>query len=498
MGGVLQKSCFSSIALTMRITLLRGEKLDDYKEKLSFIEGTLYVEPPESIRDIDEKTTDLVYIVPMDFVETPNWAETRIRLARACRYFVVCGKNLTTEKIISYSRDGAFDVLDLTDSVARWSAALHEATGSQSLWWQLYGGYTASQNDDMIGRSDAIKSLKQSASIIGPTNASVLVLGDSGVGKERVAQSVHNSSGKKNFVAVNCAAIPKDLIESELFGVEKGAYTGAVKDKLGLIQEADGGTLFLDEIGELDIMLQPKLLRFLETRKARRIGSTEEYSVDLRVICATNRDLEAEIAKSQFRADLYYRISEVILTIPPLNQRTEDIPLLSQAFLKMSGERFGKNFESIEPELITRFQAYEWPGNIRELKQAVDRLVILNNGHVLRSSWWEMPVKPLEATQQQEAVNQFYGQGTHPPMGAVGTHPGFASPTEVQQQSYTSPSGYGDPAGFAPSPHPPNRKEKFEYAKRLLKESDNDFAWVSARMGIHPTTLYRWRMKNKV
>ena len=479
----------------MHISLLDGDYSGDYLTKLASVGVTPYVENTDRIRDLDEDTTDVIYLAPKEFSSMPNWVEVRTRLAGANRYYVVCGADLTTAQVITYIRDGAFDVLDLKDSDARWLASIREAANSQNLWWQLYGGYSGDPAENLTGRSAAIQSLKQSASIIGPTNASVLILGESGAGKERVAQAIHAASGKEKFTAVNCAAIPKDLIESELFGVEKGAYTGALKTKQGLIQEADGGTLFLDEIGELDIYLQPKLLRFLETRKARRLGSNKEYSVDLRVITATNRDLELEIGKGVFRADLYYRISEVILNIPPLRVRVEDIPILAQAFLKMSGERFGKNFNAIEPELITRFQSYEWPGNVRELKQAIDRLVILNNGQVLRSSWWEVPRRSVEAmtaeaanpipppSQVNETVNSPVSNGYQPVESA---------------DSGSTPVSAGDDISMYLKGAPPNRRDRYKHARKLLEQSGNDFAWVSSRMGIHPTTLYRWRKSKKV
>jgi transcriptional regulator with PAS, ATPase and Fis domain len=481
-------------AFTMQITLLEGENSVNYLTKLSAVGVTPYVEDLDHIKDLQADNSELVYLVSLETAQGPDWVDVRNRLAGANRYYIVCGADLSTEQVITFIRDGAFDVLDLKDRDSRWLSSMHEAISSQDLWWKLYGGYSATTDEDLMGRSAGIQNLKQSASIIGPTNASVLVLGESGAGKERVAQAIHNASGKRNFVAVNCAAIPKDLIESELFGVKRGAYTGAVASKRGLIQEADGGTLFLDEIGELNVMLQPKLLRFLETRKARSLGSNEEYSVDLRVVTATNRDLELAIASGEFRPDLYYRISEVILSIPPLRARSEDIPMLAQEFLKMSGERFGKSFDSIEPELINRFQKYAWPGNVRELKQAVDRLVILNNGQVLRSSWWEEPRRSVEAVAHEKAnssaVPQAAGYGVDTAVGpstlAIEERPGeYSIPAREDVSRYLRGA-------------PPNKKDRYKHARILLEQSDNDFAWVASRMGIHPTTLYRWRTKNKV
>lgn len=485
----------------MHVTLLEGYNAADYQARLAVIGITPYIEDSDHIRDLDGESTDMIYMVPSEFTHTSLWSEVRGRLAGANRYYIVVGNRLATDVIITHVRDGAFDVLDLKDTDDRWTCAIHEAIGSQDLWWQLYGGISGKQDDDLIGGSAAIQSLKQSASIIGPTNASVLIMGESGAGKERVAEAIHNASDRKVFIAVNCAAIPKDLIESELFGVEKGAYTGAVKAKNGLIQEADGGTLFLDEIGELDIMLQPKLLRFLETRKARRLGSNQEYSVDIRVITATNRDLEVEISNGSFRADLYYRISEVILNIPPLRVRLEDIPILAQSFLKMSGERFGKNFETIEPALINKFQTHSWPGNVRELKQAVDRLVILNNGQTLLASWWEPP-RPSRDTVSPPVLPVASAVIPSTPPPQVVQPPVTASPQEpsysVAPQSAAEPVLARDDISKYLNGAPPNKKDRYKHAKLLLEQSDNDFGWVAARMGIHPTTLYRWRLRKKV
>ncbi|QXD23879.1 sigma-54 dependent transcriptional regulator [Opitutia bacterium ISCC 51] len=482
----------------MQVTLIPCANSEAYLAKLAAIGLTPYVEDSDHINDLQAENTEQVYFVSLETAQGENWADIRMRLAEGNRYYLVVGGDLSTEQVITFIRDGAFDVLDLRDTDNRWLSAVHEAVSSQDLWWQLYGGYSSSTNEDLLGQSAALQSLKQSASIIGPTNVSVLVLGESGAGKERVAQAIHNSSGKNSFVAVNCAAIPKDLIESELFGVKKGAYTGAVSSKKGLIQEADGGTLFLDEIGEMDIMLQPKLLRFLETRKARSLGSNEEYSVDLRVITATNRDLELEIPKGIFRADLYYRISEVILNIPPLRARVEDIPILAQSFLKMSVERFGKSFDSIEPELINRFQSYAWPGNVRELKQAIDRLVILNNGQILRSSWWEAPRRSHESLAMERAHAATVSQPTPQVAGYTADPFPLTTPAAAPQPApvYNLPAR-DDISGYLQGA-PPNKKDRYKHAKLLLEQSDNDYAWVASRMGIHLTTLYRWRKNNKV
>jgi transcriptional regulator with PAS, ATPase and Fis domain len=294
---------------------------------------------------------------------------------------------------------------------------------------------------------------------IGPTSATVLILGESGTGKERVAQALHGAykDGKRPFIAINCTALPRDLLEGELFGATKGAYTGAVSDRPGLVEQADGGTLFLDELGDLDRALQPKLLRFLETRRARRLGGRDDYAVDVRIIAATNADLRARVASGQFREDLYYRLAEITLELSPLRERAEDIPLLCRHFLQASAERHGRLVTSIEPALLERLQAWSWPGNIRELRSTIERLVLLAHGPVLRDGAWTPPTTVA------------------PPALPETTAPSHATATTASTSL--------------------NKRQRRELALRLLEESGGDQTWVAARLGIHPTTLYRWRNK---
>src|SRR5205809_6054298 len=416
----------------------------------------------DSVRDLSHDTVDLIYLLPFKTLLESDWPHLRVRLAQANRCYVVVSDTLGSAEIMTAARDGAYDVLLQPDSDERWSEALTKVVDSQKLWIQLYGGAPLGPKDLLIGQSTAMKSLRQAIERLGPTVASVLILGESGVGKERVAGALHNASARDPFVALNCAAIPKELMEAELFGAEKGAYTGANKTREGLVEQASGGTLFLDEIGELDTQLQPKLLRFLETRKARRVGGTQEIQSEVRVLSATNSNLEGEIAEGEFRSDLYYRLSEVILHVPPLRTRPADISLLTLAFLKAAGERLGKHFDSAEPELIHKFQQYDWPGNVRELKNAIDRMVILYDGPVLRAAWWEVPQR---------------------------IHSRAAS---LHQSSHTAPAAAdGRPVAL-------NRKQKLEMARQLLESSGNDLTWVAAQLGIHSTTLYRWRKTKKI
>ena len=297
------------------------------------------------ITELTHSTRNLVYLLPLQAMEAKSWPKLRVQFARANRPYIIWLEKPSTHDVARSMRDGAQDVLSLEDSDDRWREAMLAVAENQKLWLQLYGGRPLSAEDVLIGRSDAIQRLQQTIDRLGPTDVCVLIQGESGVGKERVASALHKAGNDGPFIALNCAAIPKDLLEAELFGVEKGAFTGALKSRPGLVEQANGGTLFLDEIGEMEIGVQPKLLRFLETRKARRVGGEAEYRVKVRVVSATNRNLDTEIAESRFRADLYYRLAELILQVPPLRARQEDIAELAMAFLKKANERFGKNIE---------------------------------------------------------------------------------------------------------------------------------------------------------
>ena len=234
---------------------------------------------------------------------------------------------------------------------------------------------------NLLGKSRAMQNVFELVGKIHSARTSVLITGESGTGKELVARALHSegSRAKKAFVAVNCGAIPEELLESELFGHTKGSFTGAIADKVGLFKQADGGTLLLDEIGEMAMGLQVKLLRVLQERKVKPIGATEEIDVDVRVIAATNRDLEAEVARGAFRADLYYRLNVIEIRIPPLRHRREDIPLLAEHFLRRFGAEHHRTLK-LTPEAMRRLESYDFPGNVRELENMLERAVALSSG----------------------------------------------------------------------------------------------------------------------
>jgi two-component system, NtrC family, response regulator len=254
--------------------------------------------------------------------------------------------------------------------------------------WQLRERTGGMALEGIIGVSDSMRSLGRAIEKVAPTKATVLLLGESGTGKELLARSLHNLSGRahKPFMAINCAAIPENLLESELFGYEKGAFTGAAKRTAGKLEAADGGTVFLDEIGEMPPALQAKLLRVVQERTVERIGSRVPLALDVRIVCATNRDLQALMAQGAFREDLFYRLSEVTIRVPPLRERQGDSLLVAQFALQQISERFGKPTRGFAPDAIRAIQAHRWPGNVRELENRIKGAVIMAEGAVVTAA----------------------------------------------------------------------------------------------------------------
>jgi two-component system, NtrC family, response regulator HydG len=250
----------------------------------------------------------------------------------------------------------------------------------------------------MIGASPALDPILRQARSVAATSATVLITGESGTGKELLARAIHEESARSAapFIAVSCAALPESLIESELFGHEKGSFTGATQARRGRFELADSGTLFLDEIGELTQVVQVKLLRVLQERSFERIGSTKTQHVDIRLIAASNRDLEEEVAAGRFRQDLFYRLNVVPLTLPPLRTRHEDIPLLAAHFAEKTADKHGRRRPELEPALVEALQDYEWPGNVRELENLIERLVVLTREPRLTTEY--LPERMLRTT----------------------------------------------------------------------------------------------------
>jgi formate hydrogenlyase transcriptional activator len=239
--------------------------------------------------------------------------------------------------------------------------------------------------EQVIGNSPALEAVLEQVERVAPTGSTVLIQGETGTGKELIARAIHNISPRcgRPFVRLNCAAIPLDLLESELFGHEKGAFTGAIVQKIGRFELADKGTLFLDEVGDIPPALQPKLLRVLQEQEFERLGSTRTHQVDVRLVAATNRDLAEMVNRGQFRSDLYYRLNVFPVLLPPLRARTEDIPALVMHFVEIFGRRMGRKIDHIPAETMSALNSHPWPGNIRELQNLVERAVILSRDGVL-------------------------------------------------------------------------------------------------------------------
>jgi formate hydrogenlyase transcriptional activator len=252
--------------------------------------------------------------------------------------------------------------------------------------------------EQLVGNSPALESVLEHVERVAPTDSTVLIQGETGTGKELIARAIHNISARcgRAFVKLNCAAIPLDLLESELFGHEKGAFTGAIAQKIGRFELADKGTLFLDEVGDIPPVLQPKLLRVLQEQEFERLGSNRTHHVDVRLVAATNRDLTGMAKRGEFRSDLYYRLNVFPILLPPLRARREDIPALVTHFVDMFSRRMGKRIEHISPDTLSALSLYPWPGNIRELQNLIERAVILSNDGVLPN--------PLATTATQEVI----------------------------------------------------------------------------------------------
>ncbi len=283
---------------------------------------------------------------------------------------------------------------------------------------------------NMVGQGLAFQAILKSLQIVAPTDSTALILGETGTGKELVARAIHDLSPRRkgNFVKVNCAAIPASLLESELFGHEKGSFTGAVAQKMGRFELAHRGTLFLDEIGEMPLELQPKLLRAIQDQEFERVGGTRTIKTDVRFVAATNRDLKAMVDDNEFRADLYYRLHVFPLSVPSLRERREDIPLLTRYFVQKHAQRMGRHIDSIPSAALESLTRYDWPGNIRELQNVLERSVILTQGNTLRVAmpeFRETPVRTSKATEGSE--RQMIVKALDEAQGQVGGPDGAAA-----------------------------------------------------------------------
>ena len=295
--------------------------------------------------------------------------------------FIIISAHGTIDIAVEAVKKGAFDFLQKPFDLGRLEITLRNALDKTSLIKETRTlKKKISRKNDMVGESGSIREVKEMIDKVANTDARVLITGPNGSGKELVARWIHDKSKRAAgaLVEVNCAAIPSELIESELFGHEKGSFTSAIKQRLGKFELAEGGTLFLDEIGDMSLSAQAKVLRALQENKITRVGGDKEIPVHVRVIAATNKDLRKEIEENRFREDLYHRLSVIVIKVPALNERTDDIPLLVDKFLDDLAEDYGAKKKNIAPEAIKALQGHNWTGNIRELRNVVERLVIMS------------------------------------------------------------------------------------------------------------------------
>jgi two-component system nitrogen regulation response regulator NtrX len=354
---------------------------------------------PEALARIGEEVPDLVildiWLPDMDGIDTlaevkRQWPELPV---------VMMSGHGTIETAVKATKLGAYDFLEKPLSLDKMLLLVERALEHAQLERENRQlRERIERAHQIIGTSAPVNELRRQIATAAPTNGRVLIIGENGAGKELVARSIHVLSARRDrpFVEVNCAAIPDELIESELFGHEKGAFTGAVARRRGKFELADGGTLFLDEIGDMSLRTQAKVLRVLEEQTIERIGSQEVVRVDVRVIAASNQPLPDLIAQGRFREDLFYRLNVIPIEVPPLRRRKEDIPLLVEHFLKAFSAEYGKRPKSLSGDAMVHVMAYDWPGNVRELRNMVERLVIMTAGDTITPEDLPPPLRPVQ------------------------------------------------------------------------------------------------------
>jgi two-component system response regulator AtoC len=382
-----------------QIVVLDDEK--SYADMLSFIlkregyEVQTFYEPKVALEYLRTRAVDLIVSdIAMPEMDGIEFLRTFMTYGVETPVIMVSAYG-TIDSAVEAMKLGAYDYIskpfkpdELLMAISKLDDKVRLEEDNRTLREEVKGQYEFA---NIIARSRRMQELFGTVQKICAYKSTVLVSGESGTGKELFARAIHYNSprAKQKFVAVNCGAIPENLLESELFGHAKGAFTGAVKDKPGLFEEASGGTLFLDEIGELPLMLQVKLLRVLQEEEVRRVGETRSRSIDARVVAATSRNLVKEIEGGTFREDLFYRLNVIHLVIPPLRERTEDLPLLVQHFLDRFSQKYDEEYHEasrtlrVSPKVMKLFLDYPWPGNVRELENTIERAYILSEGDVI-------------------------------------------------------------------------------------------------------------------
>ena len=335
----------------------------------------------EGLKKIKEKNYDVILCdIKMPKVDGLEFLEKAKEINPDVPIIMISGHG-TIETAVEAVKKGAFDYVAKPPDLNRLLITIRNAMDKQTLVTETKVlKRKVSKVQEMIGESTALKKIKDTIEKVAPTDARVLITGENGSGKELVARWMHEKSNRANgpIIEVNCAAIPGELIESELFGHEKGSFTSAIKQRIGKFEQASGGTLFLDEIGDMSLTAQAKVLRALQESKITRVGGEKDITVDVRVIAATNKDLLKEVEAKNFRLDLYHRLSVIIIHVPSLNERKEDIPLLADHFLQQVADDYGQTKKDIEKKAVEALQKHNWSGNIREFRNVMERLVILS------------------------------------------------------------------------------------------------------------------------
>lgn len=332
-----------------------------------------------------EKIKDIAYDLVLCDIKMPKFDGMEVLESSLASNpdlpFIMISGHGNVDTAVEAVKKGAYDYISKPPDLNRLLISLRNALDKQSLVTQTKVlKRKVSKNREIVGESLAIKKIKDTIDKVAATDARILITGENGTGKELVARWVHEKSARANgpLIEVNCAAIPADLIESELFGHEKGAFTSAIKQRIGKFEQANGGTLFLDEIGDMSLAAQAKVLRALQENKITRVGGDKDITVDVRVIAATNKDLNREIDNNNFRIDLYHRLSVILMHVPSLNERAEDIPMIAERFVQEICEDYGITRKIITPKAMAELQQIQWSGNIRELHNVIERLVILS------------------------------------------------------------------------------------------------------------------------
>ncbi|MEK7735795.1 MAG: sigma-54 dependent transcriptional regulator [Nitrospirota bacterium] len=340
----------------------------------------------EAVRILRETSPDLIFLdiwlTGMDGIKTLQ----EIKAMKPDVPVIMISGHGSIELAVKATQTGAYDFLEKPLSLERVLLVSKRAIEKRTLERENIAlKENLTRKWKLVGESQKIRDLREQIEMAARSNSRVLIFGESGTGKEVAARLLHEKSPRdgKPFVEVNCAAIPQELIESELFGHEKGSFTGAFEKKNGKFELADGGTLFLDEIGDMSLQTQAKVLRVIETQEFQRVGGNKNINVDVRIIAATNKDLREEVKKGSFREDLFFRLNVIPLFVPPLRERKEDIPLLVEYFLDSLAEEYGKPPRKILPAALKYLQSYDWPGNVRELKNVIERLVIMTPSNII-------------------------------------------------------------------------------------------------------------------